>query len=275
MEILVVGPETWSSIPPAFTPVPDGLPVSFLGAPKGLSKARNVGLKHAAGKVICFLDDDVLLDADFFGNAVDLLSRPDFADVGGITGYDFANYNQPIPLRWKLRFWLGTIPSLNPGDADHLGSNVPLAFLRPFAGWKEVKWLPGFCQIFPRRSINGLTYDEGTNAAEDRDFSMEVGRRWRLLICGQLHLVHDQDDEERMASAMGVRRAAFGLGRSFVKRSCSTQDYLKIAQIMIGEFVIDLVASLARPSWKNWQVIVLRLQGFFWGLTSLRRNWLT
>jgi glycosyltransferase involved in cell wall biosynthesis len=269
VDVLVVGPAQWSTFPP--TPPNDvrGLTVSFLPAPKGLSKARNLGLEHAKGSLVCFLDDDVRLETDFLEKAALLFSQRELADVGGLTGYDTVHYSTPVSVRWKLRHLLGVIPSLEPGDVDHLGSNVPLAFLSPFSGCREVKWLPGFCQIFRRSAISGLCYDEVT-AAEDRDFSMEVGRRWRLLVCGDLRLAHEQDSQDRMDTVASVRRAAFGLGRSFVKRKRGPSDNFRITRIVLGDLLIDVLAAVMNPSSTSWKTSLSRLQGYLSGIASLR-----
>ena len=241
-----------------------------LTAPKGLARARNVGLEAAGGELICFLDDDVVLAPDFLATAAACFGRPEMTDLGGLTGYDTANYGQPVPPRWRLRQRLGLTRSLEPGDADHLGRSIPLSFLPPFEGCREVKWLPGFCQIFRRSAVEGLRYDE-LAVVEDRDFSMEVGRRWRLAICGQLRLAHLFDPQGRHRQAVQVRRAAFGLGRSYAKRK-RTGDWGFICRTVAGEFLIDLLILLRKPSWQNVKTPFYRLDGFFSGFSSLHQT---
>jgi glycosyltransferase involved in cell wall biosynthesis len=70
-EILLVGAEENSD------PIDCSARVRVLGAPHGLAAARNVGLRNAAGDVICFLDDDVLLPPTFLAEAVRLLEQSD------------------------------------------------------------------------------------------------------------------------------------------------------------------------------------------------------
>src|SRR5262249_13320550 len=93
------------------------LPVRWIGAPKGLTRQRNIGLRESCGDLICFLDDDVTVDADFLARVNELFARADLKDVGGLTGYDVLNYAAVPNLRWKLKWWLRAIPSLKPGDA--------------------------------------------------------------------------------------------------------------------------------------------------------------
>ncbi len=269
VEVVIVGGEAGPD-PDIQRSLPAGCPpVRLLGAGKGLACARNAGMANAGGDLLCFLDDDVVFEQDFLRDAAQLFSRPELEHVGGITGYDVANYPAPVSTRWRLRSLLRITPSLNPGDASRLGRSVPLTFFHPFSGYREVKWLPGFCQIYRRAAVAGLTYDEKI-VVEDRDFSMQVGDKWKLLICGDLHLSHLQDDQARYSSPRQTWRAAFGLGRSFAKRRQSGFDWVRAGHVLAGEFLIDLLLTVRKPSLTSWKILCSRINGFVAGLTSLR-----
>ena len=246
-------------------------PIRRLCAPKGLAPARNKGLAEARGEIVCFLDDDVLVKENFFETMALFFKKPELRDVGGMTAYDMASYPQRASPRWRMRNWLGITPSLRPGDNTRLGRSVPLSFFERFSGCRDVKWLPGFCQAFRREAVQGLSYDEHA-VVEDRDFSMEVGRRWRLVICGDLHLEHRYDPQGRHSHTAQIGRAAFGLGRSFAKRRRYSKDWLTIFHVLIGEFVIDLIVIARRPTWQNFATPVARIRGYCSGLLSLRRH---
>ncbi|HYO83436.1 MAG TPA: glycosyltransferase family 2 protein [Bryobacteraceae bacterium] len=266
LEVLVVGRD---GEPAPDLPSEGPVQVRFLGAPKGLAAARNVGISRAQGDYIIFLDDDVSIPPDFVRDAVKILELPEHRTTGGLTAYDRRNYNTPVPARWKLRKLLGITPSLVPGDSNHLGRSVTLAFLQPFSGCREVKWLPGFCQIFRREAIEGLRYDEKM-IVEDRDFSMDVGLSWRLIVSGDLHLEHHMSSEARHAHAFQTWRAAFGLGRSYAKRRRSAADVLAAVHVATGELVIDVLVLAAQPKLYNGKVAWSRLKGFVEGYLSWR-----
>jgi glycosyltransferase involved in cell wall biosynthesis len=264
-EVLVVGS---SAQPDIDRPATESkLRVRLMPAPKGLAPARNVGLRRADGDLICFLDDDMLLGPEFLQKAVDVFSAPENADIGGLTGYDTENYPFPVTMRWRFRHWLRITPSMQPGDASPLGRSVPFSFFQPFTGLCNVKWLPGFCQIFRREAVEGLYYDEAI-IVEDRDFSMQVGERWRLAICGDLHVRHLRDGESRYPNHVQTWRASFGLGRSFAKRRQRALDWISIFHVLAGEVLIDVLALFARPSLVALKLPVWRVNGFVSGLGS-------
>lgn len=248
--------------------------LAVIKSAKGLTRQRNVGLEAARGEIICFFDDDVTFDRDFFSKVVALFERADMQDVGGITPYDTLHYPFGMSLRWRLRAALGVMPSLNPGEVDRLGRAVPISFLKPWPGNKQVGWLPGFGMIYRRAAVDGLRFDEllPTYGGEDRDFSMLVGERSRLLICGDLHLQHHYSTEGRNDGLIRLRECSFGAGRRFAKARRGFRDDLSITQTFLGDFLVDLIAFARSPRAINFFTIFVRLQASFEGLRSVKKG---
>jgi glycosyltransferase involved in cell wall biosynthesis len=246
--------------------------LEVLESKKGLTRQRNVGTGAAHGSLICFLDDDVTFETDFLEKVASLFDQPDMQDVGGITAYDVLNYPMPITGRWKLRRLLGVIPSLEPGAVDHLGRAVPISFLKPWNGRKEIGWLAGFCMIYRRRAMEGLRFDEvlPTYGAEDRDFSMRVGRKWRLLICGDLAVKHHYTTQGRITDLECIRQGSFGVGRRFGQNARTGRDYLTVATTFAGDFVLDIFSFLRRPGMQSAKILGARSKAFFIGFRSAR-----
>lgn len=250
-----------------------GMNMTVIESPAGLTRQRNVGLSRAMGDVICFLDDDVTVDAHFLEKVSTLLNEPEMSDVGGLTGYDLEHYPQPVSWKWRLRNLLGTVPGLDPGAADRLGRHAPLAFVRQSSACLRVGWLPGFCMIYRRESIGDLRFDEGlpTYGGEDRDFSLFVGERWRLLLCGSLLVRHHWSPSARGPAVRRMYETGFGTGRAFAKRARGARDAASIAHYITCEFLMDLLAFVRRPSLHQLRVPFARARGIVAGLSSLPR----
>ncbi len=250
----------------------ESMNVTLVPSAKGLTRQRNVGLRMAKGDVLVFLDDDVIVPPSFLLKIREMLELPDSHAIGGLTAYDTQNYPATPNLRWRLRKWLRVVRTLEPGSAERLGQNVPISFAQPFHGLKNVAWLPGFCMVYRRDAIAGLAFDEElpTYGGEDRDFSMRVGERQQLVLCGDLHVQHICSSVNRVVGTKQVFETAFGLGRGFRKRAVSRTDVASVLGYAAREFLVEILAGLKHPSWTSMLAPFVRLQGLAAGWVSLQ-----
>ena len=249
----------------------NGLSLRLVPSATGLTRQRNVGLRQARGDAICFLDDDVTVEERFVEQVAELFEASEHQDVGGIAGYDTLNYPAAVSLRWHLRKRFGVVRGLQPGDADRLGRNVPLSFAVPFRGCVPVGWLPGFCMIYRRTALENLQFDERlpTYGGEDRDFSMQVAQRWRLLFCGDLQVQHHHSTVNRVAGTRQVYQTAFGIGRGFRKRASGMADLFIIFTYTLREFAIEALAGVKHPNATSFAAPFARVMGLVAGWRSL------
>jgi glycosyltransferase involved in cell wall biosynthesis len=250
------------------------LNIRLVPSPKGLTVQRNRGIAEARGEILVFIDDDVTFGPNFLGRTASLFADPAMRDLGGAAGYDTRNYPKSIDLRWRLRGVLGTVPGLRPGAIDRLGRAVPLSFLQPFSGCKDVGHLYGFCMIFRRKAIGELRFDEllPTYAGEDRDFSSRVGRKWRLVVCGDLLLEHHYDPTSRVSGVRRMFEVGFGCGRSFGKNASGVLDYLELARLIACDFAMDLCGCLSWPSRDKILIPFARAAGVVVGVRSWHQH---
>jgi hypothetical protein len=125
--------------------------------------------------------------------------------------------------------------------------------------------------LYRREALAGLSFDEGlpTYGGEDRDFSMLVGARSRLVLCADLKLSHHYAPTSRTVGSARVREMVFGMGRSFAKRARGPSDYITVARWFVVETVIGILTWLRHPSRDRAQALAALPTGLVAGLQSL------
>jgi glycosyltransferase involved in cell wall biosynthesis len=99
---------------------------------KGLSFARNTGLAHARGEVICFLDDDVFVSKGWLEGMLSAFALSD--DVGCVTGQIRLHYPDVVIPAWLDSRYNGLFSECLRGDSarllkrgdDFIGANFAL-----------------------------------------------------------------------------------------------------------------------------------------------------
>lgn len=186
---------------------------------RGLTKQRNYGISkvHQNSEVICFLDDDTILDVDYFKQLLSTYDQyPNALGVGGyITnevhwqkadGYTSSNcfyydgWMRNEPLRFRVRKWFGLAP------------DTPPCYLPSFSHGRSVSFLPPAGKIYPVEQFMGgvssyrsivfetmrfSTYFEGYGLYEDADFCLRLAKRGELYVNTAATLEHHHNAQGR------------------------------------------------------------------------------
>ena len=179
---------------------------------RGLTKQRNFGINKVseASEIICFLDDDVVLDAHYFENLINTYSeKPDALAVGGyITNevkwekeqlpkdknhFYYDGWQRTEPFRFKIRKIFGLLPDTNPGFMPTFSHGRSISFLPPSGKIYQVEQLMGGVSSYKKEVFNTLkfsTYFEGYGLYEDADFSLRMAKTGKLYINTKAQLGH-------------------------------------------------------------------------------------
>lgn len=184
---------------------------------RGLTRQRNFGISKVteSAEVICFLDDDTVLENDYFEEIIKTYHRHD--DALGVGGYiinesqwSFVGSTYKVPLKefyydgWKTkegtRFVLRKILRLD--------SNEPPGYSSEYSHGRSVGFLPPSNKIYPVENLMGgvssfrknvfktlqfSTYFEGYGLYEDADFTLRVSKVGKLYINTSAKLNHYHD----------------------------------------------------------------------------------
>jgi len=186
---------------------------------RGLTKQRNFGIEKVSknSDIICFLDDDTILEPTYFENLIKTYSeKPDALAVGGyITNevlwqkevvpkdkshFYYDGWQRTEPLRFKIRRYFGLLPDVSPGFMPSFSHGRSISFLPPSNRIYEVEQLMGGVSSYKKEILKTFkfsTYFEGYGLYEDADFSLRLAKTGKLYINTGAQLAHYHDDSGR------------------------------------------------------------------------------
>lgn len=161
------------------------------GPRRGVGAARNAGLDRAAGEVVCYLDDDNVMDPEWLHAVAYVFSARE--DVGVAYGVALTEHRAPgerdegwRPAHWQLPFDRGTLLERNVTDAGALAH---------------------------RRELAGARFDEGLSTGEDWDLLLRLtSEREAVAIPAVSHAYAMEgkgrmtEDPEHLAGLERIRR---------------------------------------------------------------------
>ncbi|MBI4398935.1 MAG: glycosyltransferase [Candidatus Omnitrophica bacterium] len=154
-------------------------------AEKSCARARNRGLRQAAGNFISFVDDDVVLHDDYFEKALEAFRDP---AIGGVSGCVELRV-RPKGWKWALRRILLWVFML-----DHFNARMTWSgFGHPFCDVdsreikkpRYVELISGYNMIFRRKCLEQECFDSwfsGYSFREDAELTYRVSKITKLKL---------------------------------------------------------------------------------------------
>ena len=172
--------------------------ISFTTTSAGLTRQRNFGLSTIDPKseIVHFLDDDVIVSADYFAVLEDAIeSDPEVTVVGGrVTNVPD---HRGLFLARKIRRE-GLVTSDGVNHLTRTRSNGP----------RDVNWLSGCSMSFRSFVFQHVRFDErrtGNGVGEDVDFCLRASAFGRILWVPDATLEHHQSPINRF----GARKSGY------------------------------------------------------------------
>jgi GT2 family glycosyltransferase len=188
-------------------------------ANRGLTKQRNFGITktNVQSEIICFLDDDTVLDSKYFEILISTyITYPEALAIGGYitnemqweidkkkneaTKFYFDGWQREESSRFKLRKAFGLQPDTNPGFLPTFSHGRSIGFLPPSGKVYEVEQLMGGVSSYKAsvfKDISFSSYFEGYGLYEDADFSIRLAKTGKLYINTNAQLCHYHDGSGR------------------------------------------------------------------------------
>ena len=181
---------------------------------RGLTRQRNFGINqvHEKSQVICFLDDDTVLENNYFEELISTYnSKNDALAVGGYiinenswskegngnpNKFHYDGWNRDEPMRFKVRKLFGLLPDVSPGFMPSFSHGRSVGFLPPSGKIYEVEQIMGGVSSFKKKIFNEIrfsTYFEGYGLYEDSDFSLRLAKKGKIYVNTDAKLYHYHD----------------------------------------------------------------------------------
>ena len=181
---------------------------------KGLTKQRNFGVRtaNASSEIICFLDDDIVLEADYFKNLIGTYKiQLDAVAVGGAIvdeevwkrtsetykpNYDeFVKdgYVRKLGSRNVLRKMLGLLSNKPPGFMPEFSHGFSTGFLPPTGKIYPVEFFMGGVSSYRMElfeKVKFSEYFEGYGLYEDMDFCLRASEQGQLYVHTSARVFH-------------------------------------------------------------------------------------
>lgn len=181
---------------------------------RGLTRQRNYGIERVGTEmeVVSFLDDDTVLEHDYFEQLLQTYEiHPEALGVGGyirnesqcefvgeqyqpqIDEYFFDGWKRKDSSRFILRKRLGLDSDCPPGYSSLYSHGRSVGFLPPSGKIYEVEQLMGGVSSFRKtifRTLKFSTYFEGYGLYEDTDFTLRVAKMGKLYLNTAAKLNH-------------------------------------------------------------------------------------
>lgn len=188
---------------------------------RGLTKQRNFGISKVNSEieVICFLDDDTILNEDYFLQIIK--TYKDFPDAYGVGGFIsnevvwesnsekcqnnnsvfcYDGFIRKEDKRFKLRKLFGLDSNVSPGYAPMFSHGRSLSFLPPSGKVYKVEQLMGGVSSFKKVVLDEhkfSTYFEGYGLYEDAEFTIRISKFGQLYLNTNAQLEHHHDASGR------------------------------------------------------------------------------
>jgi len=184
---------------------------------RGLTKQRNYGIERVndTSDIVAFLDDDTVLNTDYFKHLVATYKKyPQAVGVGGYITNEVSwetvvtenledlnyfyhdGYRRKESSRYKLRRKLGLAQETPPAIYPAFGHGRSISFLPPSGKVYKVEQLMGGVSSFPLSVLQKYKfseYFEGYGLYEDADFTLRLSHMGDLYVNTAAQLEHHHD----------------------------------------------------------------------------------
>lgn len=186
---------------------------------RGLTKQRNFGINKVekTSEIVCFLDDDTILDEDYFKQIIKTYEQyPEAVSVGGYitnevqwkkktvkslnTEFEFDGFVRSLGSRNIIRKKLRLLSNESPGIMPTFSNGFPTSYLPPTDKIYQVEYFMGGVSSYKKSLFDKISfsnYFEGYGLYEDMDFCLRASKLGTLYVNTSAKLGHYHEEGGR------------------------------------------------------------------------------
>lgn len=244
--------------------------VNYIRRGGGTAIQRNIGIDAARGDFIAFIDDDMVLESDFFARIVDTFTKDSAESIGAIAGYITNQYLNPSESpRWRLYKRLRLFTTYEPGRFD-FGTGYPInRYLQPPHNQiREIDLMGANCAVWRRKAFDdGLRFSSfftDYGVVEDAHLALSARRLgWRILEVGTARCAHLHSSRGRVSKRRVARKTAVNYRFLFVDivPNRTVQQEFRFWRVQIVDLIRQLMWAARHGHKDNWAAVLGKLEG--------------
>ena len=237
----------------------------------GLTESRNTGVKLSTGDILCFLDDDVVLFPNYLEEILGIYYQDEGEDIAGVGGL-IANIP---PLKWyeyirNMYYIVFLNKGIKEGRVLKSGFCTELGITEfRLNHISRVDFLSGGVSSYRRKIFEEFSFTDKFREhalGEDKDFSLRVSKKYRLVVNPQAKLFHYNSTEMRPDKR--ERGEKFVIGKYLIFKNLIKKrwwDWIFFYYALFGYVLIHFSMALVLFDRSEWG----RIAGFFSAMKNI------
>jgi len=244
--------------------------INYIRRGGGTAIQRNIGIDAARGDFVAFIDDDIVLESDFFARIMDAFATDPEKHLGAIAGYITNQYIDPAKSpRWRWYRKLGLFTTYEPGKFDfQTGYPINRYMQPPHDGIREIDLMGANCAVWRCQVFDaGLRFSPffvDYGVVEDAHLALSARHQgWRILEAGQARCAHLHSPRGRVSKRRVARKTAVNYRFLFVDivPNRTMRQELRFWRVQLVDLIRQTVWAARHGQKEDWAAAFGKVEG--------------
>ena len=244
--------------------------ITYVRRGGGTAIQRNIGIDAARGDFVAFIDDDMVLEPDFFAQTMKVFAGDSGKRVGAVAGYITNQYLDPAKSRrWRWYRRLRLFTTYEPGMFDYqTGYPINRYMQPPHEGVREIDLMGANCAVWRREAFDaGLRFSPffvDYGVVEDAHLALSARQQgWRILEAGSARCTHLHSPRGRVSKRSISRKTAVNYRFLFVDivRKRTWRQELRFWTVQLIDLIRQTVWAARNGRLDDWAAAAGKVEG--------------